>query len=189
MDVRRSHEALLSYDAAITLKPGYAESFCNRGMALMALDKKDEALASYDAAIALNPALAEAHGNRGNVLKGLKRYDEAIASYDAALALEPDLIGAEGDRLHCKMQLCDWRGIGAETAQAVENVRSGKTTVSPFVFLGFPSSSADQLICARNWAALKHPPAPALWRGERYAHDPSASLISRPISAFIRWRN
>ena len=40
---------------AIASKPGLAEAFYNRGIALQGLNRVDEALASYDASIALKP--------------------------------------------------------------------------------------------------------------------------------------
>ena len=68
MDLKRSEEALASYDKAIALKPDYAEAYNNRGNALMDLKRPEEALASYDKAIALKPDYAEAYNNRGNAL-------------------------------------------------------------------------------------------------------------------------
>ena len=41
----------------------------------------------------------------------------------------------------------------------------------PFVFLGIPSSSDDQLQCAKLWVAKNFPsPGKAIWQGERYNH-------------------
>ena len=54
-DLKRTDEALASYDKAIALKPDYAEAFNNRGIALQDLKRLDEALASYDKAVALKP--------------------------------------------------------------------------------------------------------------------------------------
>ena len=91
MDLKRSAEALASYDKAIALKPDFAEAHYNRGNALMDLKRPAEALASYDKAIALKPDFAEAHNNRGNALRDLKRPAEALASYDKAIALKARL--------------------------------------------------------------------------------------------------
>ena len=49
-DLKRSEEALASYDKAIALKPDYAEAYNNRGNALQDLKRSEEALASYDKA-------------------------------------------------------------------------------------------------------------------------------------------
>ena len=74
------------------MKPNYAETHYNRGVALQNLKRPEEALASYDKAIALKPDDAEAYNNRGNALNNLKRFDEALASYDKAVALKPDYV-------------------------------------------------------------------------------------------------
>ena len=66
--LKRTDEALASYDRALALKPDYAEAFYNRGNALQELKRTDEAVASYDRALALKPDYAEAHSNRGVAL-------------------------------------------------------------------------------------------------------------------------
>ena len=76
-------EALASYDAALALKPDYAEAHNNRGNALLDLNRTDDALASFEQALALKPDYADALVNRGNALRDLNRDDEAIASFDA----------------------------------------------------------------------------------------------------------
>jgi tetratricopeptide (TPR) repeat protein len=85
-------------DAALALKPDFAEAFSNRGNALQDLKRLDEALASFDKAVALKPGFAEAHYNRGNVLMELRRLDEALASFDRALALRPGFAEALANR-------------------------------------------------------------------------------------------
>jgi tetratricopeptide (TPR) repeat protein len=51
-DLKRSEEALASYDKAIALKPDYAEAHNNRGNALGNLKRSEDALASYERALA-----------------------------------------------------------------------------------------------------------------------------------------
>jgi predicted O-linked N-acetylglucosamine transferase (SPINDLY family) len=170
-NLMRHEEALASCDKAIALKPDYAEAYYNRGLALLDLKRPADALASYDHAIALKPDFAVAHNNRGWALATLNRYDEAFAAYDKAFALDSDLTGTEGDRLHAKMRVCDWNNFDSECAHLIASVRSGNINTSPFVFLTIPSSSADQLQCAKLWIADKNLPfEKPLWRGERYDH-------------------
>ncbi len=191
-NLRRSEEALASYDKAIALKPGYAEIYYNRGLALHDLMRPGEALASYDKAIALKPDYTEAYNSRGNALMDLKRLEEALASYDKAFALKPDLAEFEGSRLHVKMQLCDWSDFDAECAHLISSVRNGHLTTSPFTLLAIPSSSEDQLRCAKLWMASKYPAAETpVWRGGRYGHDRlrvaylSADFFDHPVTHAI----
>jgi tetratricopeptide (TPR) repeat protein len=82
-------QAVASYDRALALRPGIAETHCRRADALRMMARNEVALDDYDAAIALNPTFAQALNNRGLVLMALGRRREALASYDIALAFQP----------------------------------------------------------------------------------------------------
>ncbi|HWW31701.1 MAG TPA: tetratricopeptide repeat protein [Steroidobacteraceae bacterium] len=88
--LNRHEEAIKSFDQAIGLEPGDAETHFSRGNALRELQQLEAAVASFDLATSLRPDYAQAHNNRGNVLKELKRLDAAVASYDRAIAIEPN---------------------------------------------------------------------------------------------------
>jgi protein O-GlcNAc transferase len=170
MELHRPEDALASYDRAIALMPNLAMAYNNRGSALLDLKRPADALASYDRAIALQPDHAKAHGNRGMVLAKLRRYEEALAAYDKAFALDPDVAGVEGGRLNTKMRICDWSNLDSACARLISSGRSGKAR-SPFQFLATPSSSGDQLRCAKLLIAQKYPAQPPIWQGERYDHS------------------
>ena len=86
--------------------------------------------------------------------------------------LKPDLVGVEGSRLHTKMHLCDWSNYDAECSHLISSIRNGNANTVPFEFLGIPSSSDDQLRCAKLWIAKNCPPSDKpIWQGERYNHD------------------
>jgi len=101
-----SHDALASYDRALTIRPDHPPTLNNRGSTLGELKRFEEALASYDRALALHPDFPEALSNRGNILRELKRFEEALASYDCALKLRPDYAVALSNR---GLVLCDLR--------------------------------------------------------------------------------
>jgi protein O-GlcNAc transferase len=96
--LKRLDDALVSYDKAIALAPGFALAFLNRGNALTELKRLEDALASYDKAIALKHDFAEAFNSRGIALKELNRLDDALACYDKATALKPDYADAFNNR-------------------------------------------------------------------------------------------
>jgi len=170
-DLKRPADALASCDRAIALKPDYAEAYYNRGNALSDLKRPEEALASWDKAIALKPDYAEAYYNRGSAFARLRRHDKAFAAYDKALALNSDLIGAESARLHSKMHICDWSNFDADCAHLISSVRNENVNI-PFQLLAIPSSSGDQLQCAKRWIANKYPPSEkSIWQGNRYDHS------------------
>ena len=171
-NLRRPTAALASYDGAIALKPDLAEAWLGRGNVFFDVKRLDEALPAYDKATALKPDLAEAWLGRGNVFTLLKRYDEALVAYDRALRLSPDLTGLQGLRLQTKMHLCDWNNFDVDCANLLSSVRNGNVNTTPFAFLAIPSSSAEQLKCARLWVANRFPLSDSpVWQGERYDHD------------------
>jgi protein O-GlcNAc transferase len=91
-ELKRFEEALASYDRALTLRAGYVEALCNRGVTLHKLKRLEEALASYDRALTLRPDSAEALYTRGNTLHGLKRFEgvsDSIGSMDSEPIYKP----------------------------------------------------------------------------------------------------
>jgi Tfp pilus assembly protein PilF len=91
-------DALAQFDAAVALKPDYAEAYNNRALILQDLNRPDDALTSLDRTLALAPDNARAQNNRGAVLQDLKRFEEAIAAHDKALALNASFAEAQFNR-------------------------------------------------------------------------------------------
>ena len=104
----RRAEALAAMEAALALRPDFAEAHYNRGVMLQALSRQEEALAAYDRALALKPALAQAWNNRGGALAALGRFAEAVASYDRLLALSPRNASAHYNRGTALQRLGEW---------------------------------------------------------------------------------
>jgi len=119
-DLKRYEEALASYDAALGIKPEYAEALNNRGNVLLELKRPKEALVSYDRALDLQPDHAEALNNRGNVLLELRRPEEALVSYDRALGLEPDYAEALNNRGNMLLAQGRWNDAVACFARSLE---------------------------------------------------------------------
>ena len=171
-DLKRFDDALASYDRALAIKPDYAEALNNRGVALQELKRFDDALASFDRALAIKPDYAEALNNRGNVLRDLKRFDDALASYDRALAIKPDYAFLFGERLFCKMNICDWHGIGDDFDRLAEKIESAEKASPPFVVLATPLAAALQRTNAEIYIQEKYPESSLLPKFEgRYEHD------------------
>ena len=84
----RHHEALASYDRAVSLKPNYADAWTNRGMSLLALDRRPDAVASFRRALELQPDHAQASFNLAVALLPTDR-ELAIISLDRTLASCP----------------------------------------------------------------------------------------------------
>ncbi len=91
-DADRKDEALLHYDRAVSLKPGYLEALVNRGAVLNELGRIDDAMASFEQALSVNPRDPRALLNLGNSLYALKRYDDAMARYQLAVASDSTFV-------------------------------------------------------------------------------------------------
>src|SRR5208283_1829162 len=100
-------EAIAQYEAALRLKPDYAEphenlaiyaeAHNNLGSALARLGHTPEAIPHFEEALRLTPDFPEAHYNLGNALANTGRTSEAIAQYEAALRLKPDYAEAHNN--------------------------------------------------------------------------------------------
>jgi len=82
-------DAVAAYDKAVFIRPGYADAWNNRGVALENLGQYSEAVSSYDKAVTLQPGYADAWFNRGVAFRKMGRYVDAVASYDKAVAINP----------------------------------------------------------------------------------------------------
>ena len=170
LDLKRLEEALASYDRALGLRPEYAGALSNRGDVLCELKRHEEALASYDRALALDGDNADTLNSRGNALQELRRYEEAVVSYERALALKPDYAYALGMLAHSKMHCAEWNNYKEQCARLAAEVRAGRSSAVPFVFLSLSESARDQLLCSRICVRDKYAFVSPVWRGERYVH-------------------
>ena len=109
-DIGRVEEALASHDRALALDPNNAQTWSNRGAALVSLKRLQEALDSHHKALSLNPQLAEAWARAGSVLNELKERERAYEYLEKALALDPNIPHLFGEWLQVKMQMCQWGG-------------------------------------------------------------------------------
>lgn len=78
----RPDESLRHFDQAIAYKPGFPEAHCNRGVALLQLNRLDEALESLDRAIQLDPKLAGAHWNKSLLLLLTGDYTQGFREHE-----------------------------------------------------------------------------------------------------------
>ena len=83
---------------AISLEPGEASYFMNRGTVWDKLNDKEKALSDYSKAIELNPRLAMAYCNRGTLYSEAGDLDKAIKDFDEAIRLDPGYAGAYSNR-------------------------------------------------------------------------------------------
>jgi predicted O-linked N-acetylglucosamine transferase (SPINDLY family) len=148
-------EAAASYRRAIADAPDFAGAHNNLGNVLEMTGSLEEAVACYGTAVGLRPDYAEAFRNLGSALRRLGRPDEAVAALRAALATNPGLAAATAQLAYQLKELCDWNQLDGLTAELIELVEAGSRAVNPFVFLSLDTTPAQQLLCARRWAAAQ----------------------------------
>ncbi len=90
----RVKKALKLYDKSIELYPNFAESWLEKGAALMHLKRVHEARKCFDKALEIDALLTDAWVKKGFSSQILNKYDEAIKFYKKALEVEPNHIMA-----------------------------------------------------------------------------------------------
>ena len=90
-------EATASYSRAISLKPDYAEAYCNMGIALADQGKLEKAIEAYSKALSLKPDFGEVYNNMGIALADQGKLEKAIEAYNKALSLTPDYAEASNN--------------------------------------------------------------------------------------------
>jgi protein O-GlcNAc transferase len=144
---------------AISRNPLAAHFHSNLGLALLALGRLPDAITAFQQAIQLKPDYPEAHSNLGVGLQEQGKVTAALASFREALRLQPDLADAHDNLLYQAQNLCDWSELSQRWQQAVELIRTSSGVLRPLTSLAIPTSSGEQLTCARTWVATKLAPA------------------------------
>jgi protein O-mannosyl-transferase len=86
----RIPEAIAQFEAALRLKPDYAEAHNDLGSALASAGRISEAIAQFEEVVRLEPDYVVARNNLGVALFSAGRIPEAIAQFEEALRLKPD---------------------------------------------------------------------------------------------------
>jgi tetratricopeptide (TPR) repeat protein len=120
----RFDEALADADR-ILARASMAEAHDLRGMALFGSRRNAEALEAFQAALALNPNNAAVWRSFGNLLNTACLYDRAMDAFDRAAALDKNLPFVRDMRLHCAMQLNDWRDFDTRCAELRADIARG----------------------------------------------------------------
>ena len=95
----RFSEAIADFEAAVSLKPDFAEAYNDLGYALSRTSQLEAAAESFRKALKIVPCYAAALNNLRSVLVLLKRPAEALRQIDEAIAISPgmpDLLNIKG---------------------------------------------------------------------------------------------
>jgi protein O-GlcNAc transferase len=152
----RDAEAVEALARAVQIDPrGAAPVLLQAGYHLLQLGRPDAALATFARLAELQPDSLAARQGHASALVTMRRYAQAAPELAALLKADPSADYLAGVALHAKLQCCDWDGFDADRAAITERVRHGARADAPLSFIVHNDSPADQLTCARTYAAHK----------------------------------
>ncbi len=150
----------------------YPEGWNNLGAILLDRSRTDEAVDALQHCLKLQPDYAEAQLNLGNAYRELDLLQEAIGAYRRALELRPGYAEALAQLVYHRARACDWSEFEADQERLLDAVRQRTGRVPPFTLVASRATAADQLLCARQWAAQFTLPDEQILPAARWpAHD------------------
>jgi protein O-GlcNAc transferase len=163
--------ALAFFDAAQAGDPAHVPARVGRACVRLDSGRVEEALADLDAALLIAPDYSVAHFLRGRALMQQGRHGAAAAAFRRVHELDPGYEHALGAQLYAALHVCDWSNYVPVTSAIEAGVARGEPAALPFMLFCAADDPELQLRCARQFAVRHRIEVPALWRGERYAHD------------------
>lgn len=82
-------DAVLAFDHATAIEPGYFEAWNEKADALNRAKQYNDALEASDQAVLINPNYVQGWINRGYILYNLGRYDDELKAYERAIEIDP----------------------------------------------------------------------------------------------------
>jgi Tfp pilus assembly protein PilF len=95
--VGKAPEAIVQYEQALRLRPGFSLAHYSLGVALAQVGRMPEAIAQYEQALRLRPDYADAHNNLAIALAQAGRVPEAMDHWTRALQIRPDYADAHNN--------------------------------------------------------------------------------------------
>jgi tetratricopeptide (TPR) repeat protein len=141
-------EAYAHYEAALRLKPEFAEAWYNLGALESKRGRPAEAARDYAAALHLKAGDVEAHLSLGALLAGEKKFEEAEAHFQAALQTAPDNPDAHFNLAAALNAKGDYAGAAVQFAEVCrlrpEDVEARKSLGLALLYQGKMPEAAGQ---------------------------------------------
>jgi protein O-GlcNAc transferase len=151
----RDAEALEALARAVQIDPkGAAPLMLQAGYQMLQLGRPDAALATFARLIELQPD-SEARHAHAMALVSMGRFAQVAPELAALHRADPGADYLAGISLHARLQCCGWEGFDEASAAITQRVRHGERADAPLTFIVHNGSPADQLTCARTYAAHK----------------------------------
>src|SRR5262249_27108994 len=124
-----------------------------------------------DRALQIKPDFAEAWLGLGHLYAETRQFDAAIAAHQTALQIDPRLKFGRGFLLYNRANACDWDGLADDWSALLQDIRRGVPACTPFPLLATAALAADQLVCAKTYAAETFSKTPSALRPARRTSD------------------
>eukprot|EP00899_Mesostigma_viride_P008781 jgi/Mesvir1/17904/Mv12972-RA.2 len=179
----RHHEGIQSLQISVQKNPRDAEGRANLGLALNHVGRPQEALLQYQAALEIAPHFSEAMVEMGKIHQQGGRTLEAVELYERALAVAPQNGAALVALLHCRTDVCDWKGREASSRAVITHMKKQaaqgvRPNLTPFDALVMTRASAEEmLLLAGAYSARAEAEMAAAGLGP-FVHAPAGTQLT-----------
>jgi predicted O-linked N-acetylglucosamine transferase (SPINDLY family) len=152
--VRQLSRAEASAQRAVQLAPHWADAHFVLGNVLDAA-RKPGAIEAWREAARLAPGNAQFQYQVGIAENAAGHFNAAVCAFEACLALVPEHWPALSQLTFLHRRLCDWRALPPLSQRLLAGVEAGAPGITPFSMLVEETTPAQQLACARAFAAQR----------------------------------
>ncbi|MEP6484515.1 MAG: tetratricopeptide repeat protein [Rudaea sp.] len=153
--VRHIERAESSARRAAQLAPTWPDAHLVLGNILFESNRKPAALKEYQEAARLAPGNLQFQYQLGIALDGQGDFAGSIRAYQTCLKNAPHYMPALSQLIFMHRRLCDWVVLPALSKRLLDGVERDATGITPFSLLVEDSTPAQQLRCARQFAASR----------------------------------
>jgi len=154
--IRQLDRAESSARRAIGLAPQWADAQFVLGNVLSEAGRKPAALEAWRKAAQLAPDNAQFRYQFALALDGHGEFAAALREYDACLRTAPEFWPALSQLAYLHRRLCNWHQLPPLSRRLLDGVNRAAPGITPFSMLVEDSTPAQQLACARLFAAARH---------------------------------
>lgn len=154
LSVRQLNRAEASAQRAVQLTPHWADAHFVLGNVLDAA-RKPGAVAAWREAARLAPSNPQYQYQLGLGEGKEGHFAAAVSAFEACLTLAPDHFPALSQLAYLHRRLCDWRTLPPLSRRLLAGIDTGAPGITPFSMLVEDTTPAQQLACARTFAAKR----------------------------------
>jgi protein O-GlcNAc transferase len=145
-------EALDAASRAAGVAPADASCAGLKAQLQERIDQLGQARTTLEVALARLPTSAALHSQLASVAERQGDLPAAAVAHADALRLQPENGAALSQLLFLRKRMADWHDLATLRERFRKGVAEKRALLTPFSFLGDPSTRAEQRACAERWA-------------------------------------